>query len=150
VLLLHGDEDINVRLEHSMTMEEAAPESPYIRLGREEGIRRLVDRFYGFMDALPEARTIREMHATDLTPMAEKLTIFLTGWMGGPERYRERFGRVIIPAVHEPFSIGLDERDQWLLCMRRALESVEAEVDLIEVLMRAFTQMAEMCRTRHE
>jgi hypothetical protein len=34
--------------------------------------------------------------------------------------------------------------------MRRALESVEAEVDLIEVLMRAFTQMAEMCRTRHE
>lgn len=72
------------------------------------------------MDSLPEARTIRAMHADDLAPMTEKLAVFLTGWMGGPDRYRERYGRVVIPAAHEPFPIGTAERDQWLLCMLRA------------------------------
>ncbi len=124
--------------------------TPYVRLGREAGIRLLIERFYGFMDTLPEASGIRAMHAADLAPMTEKLAVFLTGWMGGPEKYRERFGRVIIPAAHEPFSIGSHERDQWLLCMRRALESVQAEEDLIELLMPRFTQMAEMCRTRRD
>ena len=102
------------------------------------------------MEALPEARTIREMHAADLSPMTDKLTVFFTGWMGGPQRYRERFGRVIIPAAHDPFSIGSAERDQWLLCMRLALESIEAEADLAEALMDAFARMAEMCRTRED
>ncbi|MAE97385.1 MAG: hypothetical protein CL910_22275 [Deltaproteobacteria bacterium] len=123
------------------------PESPYLRLGKEEGIRRLVELFYQYMSELPEAATIRNMHAEDISPMEDKLTVFLTGWMGGPERYRERFGRVIIPAAHEPYPIGSAERDQWLLCMRHALDAVEAEPDLIEMLMPAFTQMAEMCRT---
>jgi hemoglobin len=128
--------------------EASIPDSPYVRLGGEAGVQRLIARFYEYMDSLPEAETIRAMHAADLTPMAEKLTVFLTGWMGGPERYRERFGRVIIPAAHAAFSIGSEERDQWLLCMRRALESVRAEPDLIEMLMQRFEQMADMCRTR--
>jgi hemoglobin len=128
--------------------ERVAEQSPYARLDREAGIRRLVERFYEFMDTLPEAGTIRAMHAADLSPMVEKLTVFLTGWMGGPARYRERFGPVVIPAAHAPFSIGSAERDQWVLCMRRALESVHAEEDLIELLMPSFAQMAEMCRTR--
>jgi hemoglobin len=69
---------------------------------------------------------------------------------GGPQRYRERFGRVIIPAAHEPFSIGTEERDQWLLCMRQALKSLPAEAELIEQLMESFGQMADMCRTRED
>ncbi len=125
-------------------------ESPYIQLGREAGVKLLAERFYGFMDTLPEASTIRAMHAGDLAPMTEKLAVFLTGWMGGPERYRERFGRVIIPAAHEPFEIGAAERDSWLLCMRRALESVEADEELTELLMSSFWQMADMCRTRSD
>jgi hemoglobin len=90
------------------------------------------------------------MHAADLSPMVDKLAVFLTGWMGGPERYRDRFGRVIIPVVHEPFSIGSEERDQWLRCMRCALESVQAGDELIEPLMPAFGQMASMCMTRSD
>jgi len=125
-------------------------ESPYQRLGREAGICQLVERFYERMDTLPEAKRIRDLHAADLTPMVEKLSVFLAGWMGGPQRYRERFGRVIIPAAHEPFSIGTEERDQWLLCMRQALKSLPAEAELIEQLMESFGQMADMCRTRED
>ena len=126
---------------------EAHPESPYVRLGREAGVHELVDRFYGLMSSLPEAKTIRAMHAEDLSPMVEKLSVFLVGWMGGPEDYRARFGRVIIPAAHEPYPIGSAEGDAWLSCMRRALEDVGAADDLIEMLMDAFTPMARMCQT---
>lgn len=122
--------------------------SPYIRLGEEEGVRLLIERFYGFMHSLPEAKTIREMHADDLTPMVDKLALFLTGWMGGPQRYREKYGRIIIPLAHAPFTIGTKERDQWLLCMSRALDSLEVDQDLIDLLLPSFAQMAEMCRTR--
>jgi len=55
--------------------------------------------------------------------------------------------RIVIPAAHEPSSSGPAERDPWLLSMRRALEDEEIEPSLAELLMEAFHQMAEMCRT---
>lgn len=129
-------------------MSEPPPDSPYVRLGHEEGVRALVDRFYEFMDTLPEAQSIRAMHADDLEPVSEKLAVFLVGWMGGPQRYREIFGRIVIPAAHEPYPIGTAEADAWLLCMRRALESTRVDPELLEMLMDAFTPMARMCQTR--
>lgn len=122
-------------------------QSPYEELGREAGIQDLVERFYGYMDTLPEATIIRAMHKGDLAPMVEKLAVFLVSWMGGPQRYNERFGHVIIPLAHRPFAIGPAERDAWLLCMRRALEDVGAEAQLRNLLMEAFYGMADMCRT---
>ena len=124
-----------------------AIQSPYERLGGDEGVMRLVEVFYQRMDTMPEVATIRGLHAADLAPMVDKLSVFLIGWMGGPEDYVRRFGRVVIPAAHEPFPIGPDERDQWLPCMRRALRDVEAEPDLAGALMEGFRRMAEMCRT---
>jgi len=128
--------------------DEPAIRSPWERLGGDAGVRALVERFYGFMDELPEARTIREMHGADLEPMVDKLATFLIGWMGGPQRYRERFGRVIIPVAHAPYPIGSAESRAWLLCMERALESVGAEPELVDMLVPAFAQMALMCQTR--
>lgn len=125
-------------------------ESPYEQIGREAGVLRLVERFYDLMSELPEARTIRAMHAEDLSPMVDKLTVFLTGWMGGPEHYRERFGPVVIPAAHDPYPIGPAERDAWVLCMMRALDDVGASEELIEMLRQPFWQMADMCRTQDD
>ena len=56
--------------------------SPYQILG-EEGIRELTHAFYDVMNTLPEAKSLRAMHAKDLSPMKEKLAEYLTGWMGG-------------------------------------------------------------------
>ena len=130
-------------------MSEATT-SPYQRLGGDAGVMRLVERFYHHMDTFPEAASIRAMHADDLAPMIDKLGVFLIGWMGGPENYRERFGRVVIPAAHEGFDIGADERDQWLLCMYTALADTDTDAELSELLMDAFARMAEMCRTDGE
>lgn len=50
----------------------------------EEGLRKLVDRFYDIMDTDSSAREIRAMHPTDLTESRDKLFMFLVGRFGGP------------------------------------------------------------------
>ena len=131
-----------------MAPEAAEEKTPYALLGGDDGVRQLVADFYELMDTLPEAAPIRAMHKGDLAEMSDKLGTFLIGWMGGPQRYQERFGRVIIPLAHRPFSIGPAERDQWLLCMERALEKTALDASMKTRLMDSFGRMAEMCRTK--
>lgn len=121
--------------------------NPFEAFGSEAAVHQLVSVFYQKMDELPECKTIRDMHKGDLQPMVDKLATFLIGWMGGPRRYQEKFGSVVIPAAHKPFAIGEAERDQWLLCMQLALAESSLEEKWQKALMDAFLPMAEMCRT---
>ena len=131
-----------------MASEAAQERTPYELLGGDDGVRKLTADFYALMDTLPEAAPIRAMHKGDLTEMTDKLGTFLIGWMGGPQRYQERFGRVVIPLAHKPFPIGPSERDQWLVCMRGALEKTSLDSSMKTRLMDSFGRMAEMCRTK--
>ncbi len=126
----------------------AEEKTPYDLLGGDGGVRTLTADFYGLMDTLPEAAPIRAMHKGDLSEMTDKLGTFLIGWLGGPQRYQERFGRVIIPLAHKPFAIGPSERDQWLMCMHGALEKTSLDASMKARLMDSFGRMAEMCRTK--
>lgn len=98
--------------------------STYQRLGGEQTVHRLVDRFYDLMDSLPEATIIRALHPQDLAGSRDKLYKFLSGWLGGPPLYQEEFGHPRLRARHLPFTIGPKERDAWLLCMEKALDEV--------------------------
>ncbi|NIS29878.1 MAG: group II truncated hemoglobin, partial [Actinobacteria bacterium] len=96
--------------------------------GGEAGVRRLVDRFYDLMDTLPEAAEVRALHPRSLHVSREKLFQFLSGWLGGPPLYVERYGHPRLRRRHFPFTIGEREAEQWMLCMRRAIdETVENE-----------------------
>jgi hemoglobin len=128
--------------------EAAEEQTPYELLGGDGGVRQLTSDFYRLMDTLPDAATIRAMHKGDLAEMTDKLGTFLIGWLGGPQHYQERFGRVIIPLAHRPFSIGPSERDQWLMCMQGALEKTSLDASMKARLMDSFGRMAEMCRTK--
>ena len=92
-------------------------------MGGEAGVAALVEAFYDNMETLPEARTIKEMHP-DLALAREKLTVFLVGWLGGPKRYKERWGPIRIPPAHAHLTIDEAERDQWLLCMDKAIDAM--------------------------
>ncbi|WP_271273129.1 group II truncated hemoglobin [Aliamphritea hakodatensis] len=116
--------------------------------GGQEGIFRLVDEFYVQMDTLEEARTIRAMHPEDISGSADKLARFLCGWLGGPKLYREKYGSIHIPQAHKPFDIGCDERDAWLLCMRKALEQQPYEDGFKTYLLEQLWRPAERSRTR--
>ena len=120
----------------------------YERLGGEEGLRRIVRAFYGFMDTLPEARGIREMHPENLEGSIEKLFLFLSGWTGGPQLFVEKFGHPMLRKRHMPFSIGKSERDQWMICMVNALEQEKIDDELRELLIDAFLRLADHMRNR--
>jgi hemoglobin len=124
------------------------PLQPFNRIGGEPAVRALVDRFYDLMDSLPEAREIRALHPAELATSREKLHLFLVGWMGGPQLYVERFGHPRLRARHLPFPIASRQRDQWLLCMGRALDECVADAELRAHLLGALERLADHMRNR--
>ena len=114
--------------------------------GGESGIRRLVDDFYDVMENLPQAADIRAMHADDLALSRDKLAAFLCGWLGGPRRYREKYGPISIPAAHAHLAIDEKARDAWLLCMQKALEKQDYPPDFKRYLLQQLGVPAERCR----
>lgn len=130
-----------------MEPEDKAP-SAYVQLGGEDGIRRLVHRFYELMDTLPEAWGIRQMHPADLSGSEQKLFMYLSGWLGGPPLYESAFGHPRLRARHFPFTISSDERDQWLLCMRLALEECVPAGTLRGKLWTSIEGLADHMRNR--
>ncbi len=125
-------------------------ESVYDMIGGEANLRALVDRFYALMDELPEAWEIRKLHPEDLSGSADKLFMFLSGWLGGPSLYIARYGHPRLRARHLPFPIGTRERDQWMMCMRMALEEHVNDEHLRDKLIEALEGTADHMRNRAE
>jgi hemoglobin len=122
--------------------------SHYQRIGGDTGVRKLVDRFYELMDALPEAYAARKIHPADLAESGNKLVDFLSGWLGGPQRYIKKHGHPMLRRRHLPYAIGPEERDQWLRCMKLALEETVADEPLRKTLFAQFVQLGEHMRNR--
>ncbi len=120
----------------------------YELIGGEPVIRRLVDRFYEVMDTEPKAVEIRRMHQADLGSANEKLFMFLSGWMGGPQLYVEKYGHPRLRARHLPFPIGEAERNQWVYCMVRAMHDIGLEEQIILRLAKSFWEVANMMRNK--
>ena len=121
---------------------------PYERLGGDAAVRTLVDRFYDLMDLEPEYANLRRVHGSDLTDARDKLYMFLSGWLGGPDLYIARFGHPRLRARHQPFAIGVRERDQWLACMSQAMLECGVEESLRARLLQSFFQTADWMRNQ--
>lgn len=131
------------------SMTERTP-TAYELMGGDPAVRQLVDRFYDLMDTAPEAAGIRALHAKSLKVSREKLHLFLTGWLGGPQLYMERYGPPMLRARHLPFPIGVKERDEWLWCMNRALDEQEMPAVVREFLTVRFREVADHMRNQAE
>lgn len=118
----------------------------YELVGGEAKVRELVDRFYDLMDLEEQFKGLRALHPTTMEGSRDKLFWFLSGWLGGPSLYIERFGHPRLRARHLPFEIGISERDQWMRCMAMAMEDVGLSEDLRLRLMQAFFQTADWMR----
>jgi hemoglobin len=126
----------------------AAPATPYEQLGAEAGVRGLVDRFYDLMDLDPGCAELRALHPAQLDGSRDKLFWYLCGWLGGPGHYTQRFGHPRLRARHLPYAIGDRERDQWMACMRLALQEQAVAPELAARLVEAFGATADWMRNR--
>ena len=122
--------------------------TPYERIGGEAGVRALVRRFYELMDTLPEAYGIRKLHQPDLSSAEEKLFMYLTGWLGGPQLYMNAYGHPRLRARHLPFLIGPAEAEQWMMCMRQAMAELVDDEELRTGLDKALDGLAQHMRNR--
>lgn len=128
--------------------QPSTEKTAYELLGGEARVRELVDLFYDRMALEPQFEIIRKMHPDDMGSSRDKLFWFLSGWLGGSDLFVERFGHPRLRARHLPFSIGIEERDQWLTCMAHALTDLGVKGDFFDRLMQSFYGTADWMRNR--
>ncbi len=68
----------------------------------------------------------------DLAPAAQRLTLFLGQYWGGPTTYSDARGHPRLRMRHNPYAIGPRERDHWLAAMTQALDELAPEAPLRE------------------
>ncbi|MFC4638517.1 globin [Deinococcus hohokamensis] len=96
--------------------------SLYDRIGP-PALEALVTRFYTYVAADP---LLSPIFPDDLSETADKQLAFLTGFLGGPPLYHQRFGHPRLRARHLPFPITPERAQAWLSCMARALRDTPA------------------------
>jgi len=86
-----------------------------------------------------------DVRSGDMRPLRAR---YLSGWLGGPPLYTDKYGHPMLRARHLPFAIGTLERDQWMACMVQAMEETDVPPDLRRALEAAFFKTADWMRNR--
>ncbi|RWU21552.1 globin [Pseudomonas alkylphenolica] len=128
-------------------------DASYQAAGGIDGLRRLVDDFYRLMDQSEDARAVRQMHPANLDLSRDKLACFLSGWLGGPSLFSERYGSIAIPAFHARWPIDESHSEIWLNCMAQAIALQGYAPAFAEYLLRQLRvpaqRIVQASRNRH-
>ncbi len=103
----------------------AGPSEPtfYEEIGGYDTIAAIVDRFY---QGVAGDEVLRPIYPEqDLGPAAERFTLFLVQYWGGPTTYSERRGHPRLRMRHAPFRVNPAARDHWLTHFRAGLDAVD-------------------------
>lgn len=114
----------------------------YQAIGGDNTVRALTRRFYELMDSMPEAARCRAIHPPDLSHSESKFYDYLTGYLGGPPVYVEKYGHPMLRRRHFVAPIGPAERDEWLLCFRLAMEETIPNPKLRDIIWKPVEQLA--------
>lgn len=129
-------------------------DASYQAAGGFEGLQRLVDDFYQLMDQNPAAHDLRRMHPASLDTARDKLTCFLSGWLGGPRLFSERYGPIALPAFHAQWPIDDRHAGQWLDCMAQAIARQPYSAEFADYLLAQLRvpaqRIVQASRNRHQ
>jgi hemoglobin len=120
--------------------------TPYEAIGGAQPVRDLVEAFYDRIDA--ESPDLREMLPRDDSGSRQKLFEFMSGWLGGPNLYAEKRGHPRLRMRHLSFSIGGDEAEEWMRCMRLAMDEVGVTGDLRAFMDTRLGELADHMRNQ--
>jgi len=128
-------------------------DSPFQRLGGEEGVRRIVTRFYDHMDEHePALATLHELDAEGrVGPRArENFALFFIEWLGGPRNFSATRGHPRLRMRHARVQIGEKMRDAWLRAMNAALDAEGVSGDVRGFLDARLAEVANFLRNVSE
>ncbi|MBP1905577.1 hemoglobin [Paenibacillus turicensis] len=108
-------------------------DSIYDQLGGADTIKRLVEAFYPKVQDHP---LLGPLFPEDIVPVMEKQEMFLTQFLGGPALYSDAHGHPMMRARHMPFPITPERAEAWLSCMNEALEQIQVEESLKEIVLK--------------
>lgn len=121
----------------------------YERIGGQAAVTELANKFYDVMQKDEYARKLLDMHPVDLTRSRMRLAHFLCEWLGGPKLFGERYVNPgWLKLRHRHLNIGIEDRDQWLHCMIKAMQQLRYDNQLQNELAREFYTLAGFMRTR--
>lgn len=118
-------------------------ESLYQQIGGETGLKKLVKAYINNLETLPDTQYLRSLYPSNLDYYEQRMVEFLSGWLGGPELYLERHGMPMLREKHRALTITAEARDEWMRCMRLAIEQTIKAPDLKLTLEGAFWRMAD-------
>lgn len=124
--------------------------TPYERIGGEAGIRAFTQTFYHLMDTLPEAAACRAIHPQSLATAEQKLFEYLTGWLGGPPLFTDKYGAPMLRRRHLRAPIAGPEIAGWLLCFRRAWAETVSDRELDALILPQIDSLAQHMRNRQD
>jgi len=119
----------------------------YTKIGGEAGVRRLTVSMYSAMRELPSVRELLAIHR-DVDEAEQKLFEFLCGWLGGPQLFMERHGHPRLRMRHMQIAVDTNMRDQWMHCMRHALDQTVEDPVFREELYQSLWSVADHMRNR--
>jgi len=116
----------------------------YDRVGGEAGIRALVETFYDIIEKEPEGQVLHLLHMRGQGVAHSRIEQFnfLSGFLGGPQLYVEKYGHSDVREMHEHVEIDAEARDTWLKCMGIAIDRVGLNVEVKAALMAHFEPVA--------
>ncbi|HBF28237.1 globin [Rhizobium sp.] len=114
----------------------------YEAIGGDATVKKLCQRFYQLMDTMPEAARCRAIHPADMSKSEDKLYDYLTGYLGGPPVYMEKYGHPMLRRRHMVAEIGVPERDEWLMCFKLAMIETIAHEKLREIIWAPIEKLA--------
>jgi len=120
------------------------------QIGGAQGVDRIIEEFFKRMDALPEARAVRDLHQDDLAKTKGVMKRYFSEWLNRPVGIATPHGQSGLRSRHATMPIGASERDAWMQCMRDALDAVVTDAKIRADLEERLYQLADQIRNDEE
>ncbi|PWL30513.1 MAG: globin [Fluviicola sp. XM-24bin1] len=114
-------------------------ENLYSKIGPET-LSAIVDTFY---DHVFENELIGHLFQTDKSLIRYKQYQFLTQFLGGPHLYSESYGHPRMRMRHLPHRIDQAAMEEWLKCMKSAINQNLEDEELANALYSSFPRLAQ-------
>ncbi|ARD20382.1 MULTISPECIES: group II truncated hemoglobin [Shewanella] len=120
----------------------------YDLIGGEKTIRLIAHYFYQQMQQRPDTQSLLSIHRAPIADSEQKLFEFLSGWLGGPQLYQQKYGHPALRARHMPFAIDQAMVEQWLTCMEQAIIKAIKKPEHQQVIFQAISTLANNMRNK--